>query len=86
MSIKVHLGATLPSITGGQSLVEVQGGTVDECLGYLRIYYPALKILFDKGGNLWEDISVYLNRTIVHSNQPVADGDELAIVPGIAGG
>ena len=86
MSIKVHLGATLPNITGGQDTVKVQGESVDECLKYLRTYYPALIVLFDKGGNLWEDISVYLNRTIVHSNQPVADGDELAIVPGIAGG
>lgn len=86
VSIKVHLGATLPYITGGQRVVEVKGQNVNECLAYLRTHFPSLKVLFDSDGHIWEDISVYLNRSIVHSNPPVTEGDELALIPGIAGG
>lgn len=86
MSIKLHLGATLPIITGGQKVVTVKGQNVNECLTYLREHFPALKVLFDNEGHLWDDVSVYLNRILVHANPPVTEGDELALVPGIAGG
>ena len=86
MSIKLHLGATLPNIVNGQKVVTVQGHNVDECLTYLREHFPGLKVLFDSEGHLWDDVSVYLNRILVHANPPVAEGDELALVPGIAGG
>ena len=86
MSIKVHLGATLPNITDGRKVVTVKGQNVDECLAYLREHFPSLKVLFDSEGHLWDDVSVYLNRNIVHANPPVAAGDELALVPGSAGG
>ena len=86
MSIRVHLGTTIPDITGSQRMIEVKGQNIDQCLLYLQTHFPRLKVLFDSEGHLWEDISVYLNRNIVHANQPVAGGDELALVAGIAGG
>jgi molybdopterin converting factor small subunit len=86
MSVKLHLGATLPIITDGQKMVTVKGQNVSECLAYLREHFPGLRVLFDSEGQLWGDVSVYPNRILVHANPPVAEGDELALVPGIAGG
>ena len=86
ISIKVHLDGTLPYLVGGQSTLEAQGNNVKQCLNDLRTSFPALKQIFDTQGNLWSDIQIYLNRNSIESNQPVKEGDELTIVPGIAGG
>ena len=87
MSIKVHMNTALLSLTGGQSIIEVKGESVNQCLDYLREHYPGLEEhMFDNEGKLWSNIEVYLNRNIVYIDQPVKDGDELAFVLGVAGG
>jgi hypothetical protein len=42
--------------------------------------------MFDSEGNLWSDISLYLNRHSIYNDPPVKDGDELTIEVGVAGG
>jgi molybdopterin converting factor small subunit len=86
MSIKIHIDVTLLPLTGGQSIVEVKGERVNQCLEELRAQFPGLKQMFDNEGNLWSDISLYLNRHSIYSDQPVKDGDELTIEVGVAGG
>jgi molybdopterin converting factor small subunit len=80
------LDGTLPFLTGGRDKIDVQGDNVNQCLDNLRTRFPSLKRMFDNQDNLWSDISIYLNRNSIDSNQPVSDGDELTLVPGIAGG
>lgn len=86
MSVKVHIDKTLLPLTGGQRIVEVKGESVKQCLEYLRTNFPGLKGIFDSEGNLWSDITLFLNRNNVYGDQPVADDDELTIQVGIAGG
>ena len=87
MSVTLRVDRTLLPFTGGQSSIEVEGRSTGECLENLRARFPELSRIFDgTTGKLWSDISIYLNRNSVDSDQPVRDGDELTIVVGIAGG
>jgi molybdopterin converting factor small subunit len=90
VSVKLRLitsHPTLAALTGGQRTVEVEGKSVYECLDYLRRNFPATKeYLFDNEGKLWGNIGVFLNRSSIYSDQPVKDGDEIALEMGVAGG
>ena len=87
MGIMLRVDSTLLPFTEGLSTIEVEGKTVNQCLEYLRSRFPELARMFDPAtGKVWSDISVYLNRIGVNTDQPVRDGDDLAIVVGIAGG
>ena len=86
MSIRIYIDVTLLPLTGGQSIVEVKGERVNQCLKELRAQFPGLEQMFDKEGNLWGDISLYLNRHGIYNDLAVKDGDELTIEVGIAGG
>ncbi len=86
MCIKIHIDVTLLPLTGGQRTVEVKGEKVSQCLEELRVQFPGLKQMFDSEGNLWSDISLYLNRHSIYNDPPVKDGDELTIEVGVAGG
>ncbi len=87
MGITLHIDSALLPFTGGISTIEVNGKTVNECVDDLRKRLPELERLFDPAtGKVWSDVSVYLNRIGVTTDQPVKDGDELTIVVGIAGG
>ncbi len=87
MSILVDVG-TLFSYTKNQRMVEVNGGTVSECLKHLAGQFPKLK-LFDKDGNLHVHFVIGVNGVVVSSeelDQPDEEGDDLSIIFMIAGG
>jgi molybdopterin converting factor small subunit len=87
MSIKVYIDGSLQQFTGGQSVVEVNGEKVSQCLDELIVRFPSLKILLSDGqSQFWSDIALFLNNTDTFPSQPVADGDELLITGPIGGG
>ncbi len=83
MSIKVNLPSHLHSFTGGQSVAEVTGRTVGECLNDLVRQFPGIeRAIFDKQGQLLNYVDVYVNRESSYPEElakPVKDGDELHI-------
>lgn len=90
MSIKVRLHPYLRKFAQGQSVVEVSGHTVAECLDDLEAKLPGIKQqLLDEQGKLrsFYDICVNLKSS---QTDPLAelvkDGDELLIITIIAGG
>lgn len=98
MPISVRIPSPLRGLTKGESTVEVEGRTVSEVLLDLDAKYPGIRDkLYDKKTqrllfNVYlnkEDIRV-LNRGEgryeVDVNNPVKDGDQLSLIPPIAGG
>ncbi len=77
--------------TGGEARVDARGSTVGEALNDLGTRYPEFrKRIFDGGGELQQYVNVYLNdediRFLKNLETPVKEGDEISIVPAIAGG
>ncbi|MFO7311819.1 MAG: ubiquitin-like small modifier protein 1 [Bacillota bacterium] len=91
MAVRVRVPVLLRNLTGGQAEVAVEGSTVAEVLAALESRYPGVRArLYDEQGALRRYVNIYVNdkdiRTLGGEATPVKDGDELAIVPAIAGG
>lgn len=76
--------------TNGLEAVEVDGGTVGECLKALVDLHPEMqKALFDDKGKLKNQIEIYLNMESAYPDElkkPVNDGDEIHITIMLSGG
>lgn len=91
MPVKVLLPTVLQRLTNNQVEVEAEGSTIREVVDDLERRFPGIKErLCDESGRLRRFVNVYLNNEdIRHLNQeatPVSDGDEISVVPAIAGG
>lgn len=91
MSIKVRIPTPLQKLTQNKSEVAATGTTVAEVLASLEEQYGGFKErLYDESGNLRRFINFYVNdediRFLDGDKTPVTDGDEVSIVPAIAGG
>ncbi|GAA4131860.1 MoaD family protein [Actinomadura keratinilytica] len=90
MAIEVRIPTILRNYTGGAKAVEGKGGTLDELFSDLDSRHPGLRerLVDDKG--LRKFVNVYLNdedvRFIDGLNTKVADGDNVTILPAVAGG
>jgi molybdopterin converting factor small subunit len=90
MAITIHIPTPLRQHTDGQATVQVSGGTVQAALGDLGAKYPGItQRLFDNN-QVRRFVNIYLNnediRYLDSLATPVKDGDELAIIPAVAGG
>lgn len=90
-TVKVHIPGELRIQVDNQNFVELAGESVQEVLAQLAASYPVLgKRLFNAEGRLNRYINVYLNdediRFLQNLETPVQGGDEISIVPAIAGG
>mgnify|MGYP005865559273 CR=1 FL=1 len=91
MAVSVRIPTPLRQMTGGERTVEVDGGTLEQCLNALEERYPGIKArLVDDRGELRQYVIVYVNGEDVRFLQgvrtPVQEGDEVSIVPAVAGG
>ena len=90
MGIRVHIPTPMRQHTGGQTEVEVSGATVQAALEDLGARFPGVtQRLFDNG-QVRRFINLYLNnedvRYLDNLATTVKDGDELSIIPAVAGG
>ncbi len=91
MSVKVRIPSPLRSYTNGADVVEVPGGSVGEALNSLKDQAGGIETRLFKGPNqLNRFVNVYLNdediRFLKNLDTPTKAGDEISIVPAIAGG
>ena len=90
MSVRVQIPTPLRQHTGGQATVEVGGATVQGVLCDLQTKFPAISQRLFDGARVRPFINLFLNdediRYLDNLATPVKDGDELAIIPAVAGG
>lgn len=91
MAINVRIPTPLRKLTRDQDTVQARGTTVAELVEDLERQYPGLKErLCDEKGELRRFVNIYLNdediRFAKGKETPLKDGDEVSIIPAIAGG
>lgn len=91
MAVSIHLPAILAPLADGTRVVDLDGATVGAAVQALTQRYPALTPrLIDADGGPYPFVAFYLNeddiRFVGGFDATVRDGDELAIVPAVAGG
>jgi sulfur-carrier protein len=91
MAIKVKIPTQLRAAAGGEGEPEVEGGTVGEVLDALFERHGELRDrLSDGDGALRRFVNVYVDGEDIRFTDgletPVADGDEVQILPAVAGG
>ncbi|MCA9452568.1 MAG: MoaD/ThiS family protein [Nitrospiraceae bacterium] len=89
--IKVRIPTPLRPMTGGKSEVEIAGNTVSEIIDNLGSAHPGIKErVYDEQGEVRRFINIYVNeediRFLTGKDTPLKDGDEVSIIPAIAGG
>lgn len=91
MNINVRIPTPLRTLTENQEIVRVQGSTISEIIDDLQKNYPGLKErICDENGELRRFLNIYLNNEDIrfkHGKETsLNDGDEISIIPAIAGG
>ena len=91
MAIKVRIPTPLRKLTNEAEVVEVMAATIGDAIGELQTRYPGIKErLVDETGAVRRFVNVYVNeediRFLQNQNTKLKDGDEVSIIPAIAGG
>ncbi|MFH1779104.1 MAG: MoaD/ThiS family protein [Candidatus Omnitrophota bacterium] len=91
MAIKVRIPQPLQGLTNHQPEVEATGTTVKELIDDLEHKYPGIKDrICDESGKVRRFVNFYVNeediRFLEREQTKLKDGDEVSIIPAIAGG
>ena len=91
MAVKVKIPTQLRAAAGGESELQVEGSTVGEVLDALFDRHGELRDrLSDDGGGLRRFVNVYVDGEDIRFTDglqtPVADGQEVQVLPAVAGG
>ena len=91
MSAIVRIPTPLRKVTNGEDKASVDAGTMVEVVKSLEGQFPGLKArICDDDGELRSFVNVYINgedvRFLDGMNSSVSSGDEVSIVPAVAGG
>jgi MoaD family protein len=91
MAVQVLIPTPLQKFTNDEATAELTASSVDGLLDALEGRYPGIKgRLCDEAGKLRRFLNVYVNsediRFLENQNTPLKDGDEVSIVPAVAGG
>ncbi|MBI2764461.1 MAG: molybdopterin-synthase adenylyltransferase MoeB [Chloroflexi bacterium] len=91
MSVTVYIPTPFRHLVGNRANVRASGATVREVLSDLDHQFPGFSgQLLDADGALARHINVYVNQVEIEHLQgeatPVASGDEVAVIPALAGG
>jgi molybdopterin synthase sulfur carrier subunit len=90
MAITLHLPTVLAKLSDGKVL-EVTGNTVGDVVADVATRFPSLGArLRDEDGNPYPFVTFYLNDEDIRFREgfatPLVNGDQLTVVPAIAGG
>lgn len=89
MSATVVLARPLRRLADGATTLEVEAATVAEALEQLCQVYPSLRDRVFSTDGLRQDLRVFVNRKDIRAlhgaETPLVDGDEVSLVPLVAG-
>lgn len=91
MPVKVRIPSPLLKLTNNQSEVTASGTTIAEILSDLEKQFSGIKErICEENGTPRRFINIYINeediRFLQGENTAVKDGDDISIIPAIAGG
>jgi molybdopterin synthase sulfur carrier subunit len=91
MAIKVRIPSPLRTYTNGVDIIEAEGTNVGDVLNSLKASAAGIETrLFKAPNQLNRFVNIYVNdediRFLKNLETPVKAGDEISIVPAIAGG
>jgi MoaD family protein len=90
MAVLVKIPTQLRSATAGEAEAEVEGSTVGEVLDSLYEQHEELRDRIAEDGSLRRFVNVYVSgediRFLDGLETEVEDGDEVTILPAVAGG
>jgi len=91
VAVKVRIPTPLRKYTSNAAEVTASGGTIRDVIADLDKHHPGLKDrICDENGKIRKFVNIFLNdediRFMDSADTAVKDGDEIGIVPAIAGG
>jgi molybdopterin synthase sulfur carrier subunit len=91
MAIKVRIPQPLQKLTQGKEMVDAEGKSVKDLISDLEKNFPGIRDrICDESGKIRRFINIYVNEEDVRFLQgdttSLKDGDEVSIIPAIAGG
>lgn len=91
MTIQVLIAHPLRKLTDGLGRVEAEGRTLREIIDALEARFPGIKAsILNRNGKVLPHLNIFLNDLEIHTLEgletPVQQGDQVAIIPAIAGG
>ena len=91
MAATIRIPTPLRKYTQGQEEVKVDGGTIEQVLAALEQSAPGIKErICDESGKVRRFVNIFVGdediRFLDNLQSVVKDGDEVSIVPAIAGG
>ena len=91
MAVKVRIPTPLMKLTDNQAEVSAEGGSISEVINNLENQFNGIKErICEENGSPRRFINIYINeediRFLEAENTAVKDGDEVSIIPAIAGG
>ena len=91
MAVNVRIPTPLRKLTNEQELVQVSATTITDAIAELQSKFPGIQErLVDEKGEVRRFVNIYVNeediRFLQNQHTPLKDGDEISIIPAIAGG
>jgi sulfur-carrier protein len=90
MAVEVRIPTILRTYTGGEKAVHGEGATLSEVIEHLESNHPGIKERLLDGEDLRRFVNVYVNDEDVRFtgglDTSVADGDQVVVLPAVAGG
>ena len=91
MSVTIRIPTPLRRVTEGVDKVEVDGNTLSEAIDALEAQFPGVQErLMDETGELRHFVNIYVNgedvRFLDGLGTSIKSGDEVSVVPAVAGG
>ena len=91
MPVKVRIPTPLMKLTNNQAEISAEGATIADILNNLESQFPGIKErICEENGTPRRFINIYLNeediRFLEGEKTKIKDGDEISIIPAIAGG
>ncbi|MBM5802629.1 MAG: MoaD/ThiS family protein [Cyanobacteria bacterium K_DeepCast_35m_m2_155] len=91
MAVQVLIPTPLQKFTNDEASVSLEASSIDALIDALDGRFPGFKArLCDENGKLRRFLNIYVNsediRFLDNQSTPLSPGDEVSIVPAVAGG